>query len=83
MDEEVKFYTEGLGMKVVRQREVNGARNVFVAYGEETLANKDGGGKELMNESNIAIASNLCVFGNEYVDADTSSIFVFTLLIFY
>lgn len=43
MDEEVKFFTEGLGMKVVRQREVNGARNVFVAYGEETLANKDGG----------------------------------------
>ena len=43
MDEEVKFYTEGLGMKVVRQREVNGARNVFVAYGEETLANKNGG----------------------------------------
>lgn len=44
MDEEVKFFTEGLGMKVVRQREVNGARNVFVAYGEETLANKNGGG---------------------------------------
>eukprot|EP00903_Cladosiphon_okamuranus_P020987 g19279.t1 len=43
MDEEVKFYTKGLGMKIVRQREVNGARNVFVAYGEETLANKDGG----------------------------------------
>jgi len=43
MDEEVKFFTEGLGMKVVRQREVNGARNVFVAYGEETLADKGGG----------------------------------------
>lgn len=43
MDEEVKFYTEGLGMKIVRQREVNGARNVFVAYGEETLASKNGG----------------------------------------
>eukprot|EP00752_Nemacystus_decipiens_P017767 g15929.t1 len=43
MDAEVKFFTEGLGMKVVRQREVNGARNVFVAYGAETLANKSGG----------------------------------------
>lgn len=43
MDEEVKFYTEGLGMKVVRQREVNGNRNVFVAYGEESLAIKNGG----------------------------------------
>ncbi len=43
MDAEVKFFTEGLGMKVVRQREVNGARNVFVAYGEETLSDKSGG----------------------------------------
>lgn len=43
MDEEVKFFTEGLGMKVVRQREVNGARNVFVAYGDESLQSKDGG----------------------------------------
>ncbi|CAM9934827.1 unnamed protein product [Ectocarpus fasciculatus] len=43
MDEEVKFFTEGLGMKVVRQREVNGARNVFVAYGDESLQTKDGG----------------------------------------
>ncbi|CAM9272067.1 unnamed protein product [Ectocarpus sp. 13 AM-2016] len=43
MDEEVKFFTKGLGMKVVRQREVNGARNVFVAYGDESLQNKDGG----------------------------------------
>ena len=44
IDEEIKFYTQGLGMKVVRQREVNGARNVFVAYGEESLRARDGGG---------------------------------------
>lgn len=56
MDEEVKFFTEGLGMKIVRQREVNGARNVFVAYGQETLANKDGG----ENESSTAV-SGACV----------------------
>lgn len=43
MDAEVKFFTEGLGMKVVRQREVEGERNVFVAYGPESLAVKDGG----------------------------------------
>jgi hypothetical protein len=30
-------------MRVVRQREVNGNRNVFVAYGEETLASGTGG----------------------------------------
>ncbi|CAM9389583.1 unnamed protein product [Ascophyllum nodosum] len=47
MDDEVKFYTEGLGMKVVRQREVNGARNVFVSYGEESLKVKDGGEPQL------------------------------------
>lgn len=43
IEEEIKFYTQGLGMKVVRQREVNGARNVFVSYGEESLRAKDGG----------------------------------------
>lgn len=43
MDDEVNFFTKGLGMRVVRQREVNGARNVFVSYGEESLKVKDGG----------------------------------------
>ena len=43
IDEEIKFYTQGLGMKVTGQREVNGARNVFLAYGEESLRAKDGG----------------------------------------
>lgn len=43
MDAEVTFFTEGLGMKVVRQREVDGVRNVFVAYGPESLAGRDGG----------------------------------------
>lgn len=43
MDAEVKFFTEGLGMKIVRQREVKGSRNVFVAYGEESLKKENGG----------------------------------------
>jgi hypothetical protein len=30
-------------MHVVRQREVNGNRNVFVAYGDETLTSGNGG----------------------------------------
>lgn len=43
MDAEIKFFTEGLGMKVMRQRDVGGVRNVFVAYGPESLKVKDGG----------------------------------------
>ncbi|CAM9464285.1 unnamed protein product [Discosporangium mesarthrocarpum] len=43
MDAEVQFFTQGLGMQVVRQREVGGSRNVFVAYGPESLASKGGG----------------------------------------
>jgi hypothetical protein len=43
MDETVKFWTEGLGMKVVREREVGDSKNVFVAYGPETLSISDGG----------------------------------------
>lgn len=55
MDDEVKFFTEGLGMTVVRQREVNGARNVFVSYGEESLKVKDGGEWRLSNSQQAVV----------------------------
>lgn len=66
MDDEVKFFTEGLGMRVVRQREVNGARNVFVSYGEESLKVKDGGEQKLSESLHAAVVElserQLCFF---------------------
>lgn len=43
MDANIKFFCDGLGMKVLRQRTVGEDRNVFVGYGKETLTTPDGG----------------------------------------
>lgn len=55
MDNEVKFFTEGLGMRVMGQSEVNGVRDVFLSYGEESLKVKDGGECKLSNSPHAVI----------------------------
>jgi catechol 2,3-dioxygenase-like lactoylglutathione lyase family enzyme len=43
VDAAVKFWTEGLGMKVNRSRSTNGTKQAFVSFGPETLKADNGG----------------------------------------
>jgi len=44
LDKEVRYWTKGYGLKVVRERTVGGKRTAFVANSPESLAMEDGGG---------------------------------------
>ena len=43
VDRAVKFWTEGLGMKVNRSRSTNGTKQAFVSFGPETFKADNGG----------------------------------------
>lgn len=43
VDKAVRFWTEGLGMKVNRSRNTDGVKQAFVSYGPETLTADNGG----------------------------------------
>eukprot|EP00612_Vaucheria_litorea_P002712 CAMPEP_0171458024 /NCGR_PEP_ID=MMETSP0945-20130129/3861_1 /TAXON_ID=109269 /ORGANISM="Vaucheria litorea, Strain CCMP2940" /LENGTH=308 /DNA_ID=CAMNT_0011983735 /DNA_START=115 /DNA_END=1041 /DNA_ORIENTATION=+ len=43
LESNIKFWCDGLGMEIIRERTINGSRTVFLSYGKETLQEKNQG----------------------------------------